>query len=126
GYGPVAALGGLRPKSREVPPPVNGLWRNDSFHNYADYALGPDFRAGLAELVALGRGRTVAVMCAEAVWWRCHRRIIADWLLAGGETVLHVMDGGRAERASLTPGAVVSADGSVSYPSAAAAASGAR
>jgi uncharacterized protein (DUF488 family) len=57
-------------------------WRNQSFHNYADYALSPDFAVALFELRELGRARHVAIMCAEAVWWRCHRRIIADHLIS--------------------------------------------
>jgi uncharacterized protein (DUF488 family) len=55
-------------------------------------------------------------MCAEAVWWRCHRRIVADYLIAGGETVFHIMEHGRLEPARLTPGAVVEPDGKVLYP----------
>ena len=55
-------------------------------------------------------------MCAEAVWWRCHRRIVADHLLARGQAVFHIMAPGRVEPARLTPGAVVAEDGTVSYP----------
>jgi uncharacterized protein (DUF488 family) len=55
-------------------------------------------------------------MCSEAVWWRCHRRIITDYLIAAGETVEHIMGHGRIERAQLTPGAEVRADGTVVYP----------
>jgi uncharacterized protein (DUF488 family) len=103
----MAALGGLRGKSRDVLPDVNGLWENGSFHNYADYAFSPPFRAGLAHLIEVGRERRCAIMCSEAVWWRCHRRIVADYLIAGGETVIHIMGPGRLEPARLTPGAVV-------------------
>lgn len=120
-YTHMPALGGLRGKSRAVPADTNALWRNASFRNYADHALTPEFRAGLDALRALGRETTCAVMCAEAVWWRCHRRIIADWLIAAGETVLHIMGEGRAEPARLTPGARVAADGVVTYPATAAA-----
>lgn len=115
-YERIAALGGLRGKSRTSPPDVNGFWANDSFHNYADYALTAEFRAGLERLIDEGRRRRCAIMCSEAVWWRCHRRIIADHLLARGEAVFHVMGRGRVEPASLTPGAVVRGDGSVVYP----------
>src|SRR4029078_12748896 len=87
GYEHIAGLGGLRGKSREVTPDMNALWRNQSFHNYADYALGADFHSALAHLRQLGRTKTCAIMCAEAVWWRCHRRIIADHLIARGESV---------------------------------------
>jgi uncharacterized protein (DUF488 family) len=117
GHGRIAALGGLRGRVREVPPERNGWWRNRSFHNYADHALSEEFRAGLEALVALGRERPVAIMCSEAVWWRCHRRLIADHLIARGETVFHLMDGGRSEPARLSEGARV-VDGAVSYPAA--------
>jgi len=115
GHRRIPALGGLRSRVREVPPELNGWWENRSFHNYADHALSEDFRAGLEELVALGRERPVAMMCSEAVWWRCHRRIVADHLIARGETVFHLMDGGRAEPARLSEGARA-VDGVVTYP----------
>lgn len=115
GYEHMAALGGRRSLQRNVAPEVNGFWDNRSFHNYADYALQPAFREGLAELRAKGQREHCAVMCAEAVWWRCHRRIIADHLMAAGEAVLHIMDG-RIEDAKLTTGAQVHADGTVTYP----------
>jgi len=116
-YEHCAALGGLRGKARDVTPGVNGLWTNESFHNYADYALTSQFRDALAHLVARGRERRLAMMCAEAVWWRCHRRIIADYLIARDESVFHIMEHGRLEQAKLTPGAVVGADHTVRYPS---------
>ena len=105
-------------RSAEVPPDVNGFWTNRSFHNYADYALSPEFRAGLAELEALADGRRTAIMCAEAVWWRCHRRIVADYLLAEGREVFHLMGEDRVEPARMTPVAVRAADG-LHYPAAA-------
>jgi uncharacterized protein (DUF488 family) len=115
-YEHLAALGGLRGRTPGVAPAVNGFWTNDSFHNYADYALTAEFRAGLEHLIDEGRRQRSAIMCSEAVWWRCHRRIIADHLLARGEEVFHIMGAGRLEPARLTPGAVVRADGSVVYP----------
>lgn len=115
-YEPLAALGGLRGKSRAVPPETNGLWENQSFHNYADYALSEDFRSGLHRLVALGRERRAAMMCAEAVWWRCHRRIVSDHLLARGEAVFHLMGQDRIEPARLTAGARIDPSGAVLYP----------
>jgi uncharacterized protein (DUF488 family) len=111
----IAALGGLRKRSPDVPPETNGFWTNRSFHNYADYALTPDFRSGLAELEALAGERRTAIMCAEAVWWRCHRRIVADYLIARGREVFHLMGEARVEPARLTPAAVRSAEGLV-YP----------
>lgn len=119
GYERIAALGGLRSRQREVPADVNGFWENESFHNYADYAMGGQFREGLARLRELGRVQRCAVMCAEAVWWRCHRRIIADYLLAAGETVLHIMGPGHTPPARLTDGAKQSSPGVLTYPAAA-------
>ena len=114
-YEAMADLGGRRGRQRTVAPEVNGFWDNASFHNYADWALQPPFRAALQELRDKGQRERCAVMCAEAVWWRCHRRIIADHLLAAGETVRHIMDGHVVD-ATLNPGARVQADGTVSYP----------
>jgi uncharacterized protein (DUF488 family) len=115
-YEHVAALGGLRGKARSLPRDVNGFWMNASFHNYADYALSPQFRASLEHLLDEGHNRRCTIMCSEAVWWRCHRRIVADYLIASGETVFHIMGEGRLEPAHLTPGAVVQAAGTVIYP----------
>lgn len=115
-YEHLAALGGLRGKARGLPAQVNGFWDNRSFHNYADYALSEQFHEGLEHLLEAGRQRRCAIMCSEAVWWRCHRRIVSDYLIARGETVFHIMGEGRLEPARLTPGAVVRADGSVVYP----------
>lgn len=112
-----AALGGLRGKTRTLPRDVNGFWTNESFHNYADYALSDAFRAGLGHLIDVGRKRRCVIMCSEAVWWRCHRRIVTDYLLAGGESVFHIMGPGRLVPACLTPGAVIRSDGTIAYPS---------
>lgn len=104
GYRHIAALGGLRGRSPGLETSPNTLWRNKSFRNYADYALTQPFRDGLAELIALGRERTCAVMCAEVLWWRCHRRIIADYLLADGAAVFHILGLYDIKPAVLTPG----------------------
>jgi uncharacterized protein (DUF488 family) len=115
GYERIAALGGLRGKSKSVPPEVNGYWQNQSFHNYADYALSDDFQRALEQLEAVASERRTAIMCAEAVWWRCHRRIIADYLLLGGRDVVHLMGEGRKEPAKMTP-AATERDGRLVYP----------
>jgi uncharacterized protein (DUF488 family) len=120
GYEPIAKLSGLRGRQHLPEPSPNDYWRLTSFHNYADYALTAGFAAGFARLRALGAERRCAIMCAEAVWWRCHRRIIADHLLAAGESVVHIMGPGHVEPASFTPGAVVRGDRTVIYPAAAA------
>jgi uncharacterized protein (DUF488 family) len=116
GYDHIAELGGRRGRTPGAPQDENALWTNASFRNYADYALTPPFQAGLARLIDEGRRRRAALMCAEAVWWRCHRRIVADYLLARGETVLHILAEGRIEPARLTAGAVALPDGRVVYP----------
>jgi uncharacterized protein (DUF488 family) len=115
-YERIAALGGLRGRKHDIPPSVNAFWQNQSFHNYADYALTEEFRAGLAQLRVLGHERRSAIMCAEAVWWRCHRRIIADYLLAAGETVFHILGQDRIEPAHLTGAARPAPDMSLTYP----------
>jgi uncharacterized protein (DUF488 family) len=112
GYRHVAALGGRRPARPDSP---NGGWEHPAFRGYADYALTDEFASGLAELLALAQDHPTAVMCAEAPWWRCHRRLIADRLAALGWTVCHIAaDGGLAEH-ELPPFAVVT-DGRVTYP----------
>ena len=115
GYEHVAALGGLRGKKRDVAPDVNGFWQNKSFHNYADYALSDEFESGLDELMAAAAEQRTAIMCAEAVWWRCHRRIIADYLLLRGRSVIHLMGEGRNEPARITP-AAREREGRLVYP----------
>jgi hypothetical protein len=104
-YEHIAALGGLRSKDKDVPRSVNAFWQNDSFHNYADYAMGESYRTGLARLRELGGNLPCAIMCAESLWWRCHRRIIADYLLAAGDTVLHILQPGHIEAARITEAA---------------------
>jgi uncharacterized protein (DUF488 family) len=114
-YEHMPALGGLRGRIREVAFETNAFWENASFHNYADYAMTPAFRVALGELVARGEGRRCAIMCAESVWWRCHRRIITDYLLAGGHDVFHILGGDVPEPARLTPGAQAIPEG-LAYP----------
>ena len=115
-YQHLPMLGGRRRKSREVAPEVNAFWINQSFHNYADYALSDDFRGGLRQLRELGHATQCVIMCSEAVWWRCHRRIITDYLLSAGEDVFHILGEGHAEPATLTPVAMAHLDGTLTYP----------
>jgi uncharacterized protein (DUF488 family) len=117
-YAHIPALGGLRSRSSGVPPAVNAFWTNQSFHHYADYAMSDAFACGLAELRELGHARRCAVMFAEAVWWRCHRRIIADYLIAAGETVFHILGAGHVEAARRTAGAKPGLPGTLNYPAA--------
>lgn len=106
------ALGGRRGAGGSESP--HTLWREAAFRNYADYAGTPEFRAAFAALRRFCDERVVAVTCAEAVWWRCHRRIIADYLIAAGIEVRHILDG-KIEPARLTPDATVTPEGGVLY-----------
>ena len=114
-YTRIEELGGRRSKSKTVPPEVNGFWTNQSFHNYADYALSDEFRVGFSRLAELSRERRCAIMCSEAVWWRCHRRFVADYLLRDGRDVFHLMGVARVDAAKMNQ--VARADGvSLVYP----------
>jgi uncharacterized protein (DUF488 family) len=96
----IKALGGYRKKSREDSPNI-GL-RNPSFRNYADYMLTTEFENAMAELVALAEGSRTAYMCAERVYFRCHRMLVSDWLVAHGHEVMHIDGTGPAKPHSLT------------------------
>ncbi len=115
GYRHLLALGGLRRRAKEAPPSPNDLWRNAAFRNFADYAESEAFRAGLDALLAFLAIHRLAILCAEAVWWRCHRRIIADYVLAAGVPVAHIMAKGRIEPARMTAGAEPLPDGRIRY-----------
>ena len=118
GYRQLPSLGGRRHHRKDAMPSPNTLWRNTSFRNYADYAGTEAFRVGLEELEALARDERCAIMCAEAVWWRCHRRIIADYLLAYAIPVMHIMGHGKIVPAKMTPGARALKSGALVYPAA--------
>lgn len=92
-YVPMPALGGLRHARKDSP---NAGWRNRSFRGYADYMQTTDFRQALEALIAASQRQRVAIMCAEAVPWRCHRSLIADALFARGIEVMHIMGAGPA------------------------------
>jgi uncharacterized protein (DUF488 family) len=89
-YVPMKKLGGRRKTSADSP---NTVWRSMAFRGYADYMETDGFREGIDEVLELARRRRTALMCAEAVWWRCHRSLISDYLKASGITVEHIMDG---------------------------------
>lgn len=103
-YTHLAKLGGLRHALKDSP---NAAWRNASFRGYADYMGTADFEAGLAALNRLKEKRTTAIMCAEAVPWRCHRSLIADVETARGVEVRHIMSAKTANPHKITPFAVV-------------------
>lgn len=112
-YRHLSALGGWRKTDPDSP---NGAWRNGSFRGYADYAMSDEFRAGLVELRELALRERVALMCSEALWWRCHRRIISDYLVVGGDVVEHIGSDGCTTRHQLTSFASLSPDGGITYP----------
>ena len=115
-YRHFAQLGGLRPRQKHVPAETNAFWQNQSFHNYADYAMGPEFQLGLETLRESGHAQQCAIMCAETLWWRCHRRIIADYLIAAGETVFHILNPGDIQEADITEAATCAPGGALIYP----------
>ena len=113
-YRHLPALGGRRGAKKGMRS-RNTLWRVEAFRNYADYAETAAFRDAIATLETLARERATAFMCAEALWWQCHRRLIADYLLTRAWTVTHLMARGERQAATLTPGAVAQADGTIWY-----------
>src|SRR5208282_2813083 len=115
-YEHLAALGGLRGLQPDVSPETNAFWENASFHNYADYAMSEEFRSGLRTLRELGKTARSSVMCAESLWWRCHRRIIADYLISAGDDVFHILGEGDVERAHLTPASRLGPRETLTYP----------
>jgi uncharacterized protein (DUF488 family) len=115
-YRHFAALGGLRKPRPDSP---NAAWRNEAFRGYADHMLTPAFSDAVDELLAFGDRRNVAVMCAEAVWWQCHRMLLSDALLARDVDVRHIMSRKGATAVQphrLTPFSEIRADAQVWYP----------
>jgi len=112
GYTHMPELGGLR---HALPDSPNMGWRNETFRGYADYMQTAEFAAGLARLIETARGERIAVLCAEAVPWRCHRSLIADALTVRGVEVLHILSEKSPEPHRITPWARVEGE-SISYP----------
>jgi uncharacterized protein (DUF488 family) len=106
-------LGGRRRALKDSP---NTGWRNASFRGYADHLASEEFAEGLAELIDLANQERTALMCAEAVWWRCHRRLIADVLILRGFEVIHILDAKHSSPHTHTPPARV-VNGVLTYPS---------
>lgn len=104
-------LGGRR---RARPDSLNVSWRNESFRGYADYMETNEFRAGIDRLLNIATTRRTAIMCSEAVWWRCHRSLISDYLKVKGIEVNHIMSIGKAEPHPFTSAAGI-VDGELSY-----------
>ena len=111
-YIPMAELGGRRPPQPDSP---NGAWRVAAFRGYADYMAMPEFETARVRLMQLADAAPTAVMCAEAVWWQCHRRLIADDFVARGWQVLHLMAPGKMQAHPLNPAAHMR-DGVLRYP----------
>lgn len=109
-YIQLPALGGRRAARPDSP---NTAWRNDAFRGYADYMETAEFLVGFRELTAIAQIRRTAIMCAEAVWWRCHRGLVADLLKVEGWEVLHIFDK-KVERHPFT-GAARVVDGKLTY-----------
>jgi uncharacterized protein (DUF488 family) len=107
------ALGGRRDVQDGSP---NAAWRNRSFRGYADHMLTQEFRAALDRLIERAAVASTAIMCAEAVPWRCHRNLIADALVARGHEVLHIVSATRADAHELNANARVERDGTITYP----------
>jgi uncharacterized protein (DUF488 family) len=112
GYVHLPGLGGLRKPRKDS---RNLGWRNASFRGYADYMETAEFETALEAILALASTGPTAIMCAEAVWWRCHRSLLADALLARGIDVLHILDGSPPQPHRLTPFGRVKG-GRVTYP----------
>jgi len=111
-YVPMPELGGRRVPDPDSP---NGAWRVTAFRGYADYLATAEYALARERLMALALARRCAVMCAEAVWWRCHRRLIADDFVAHGWEVLHLLAPGKAQAHPLNPAARMR-DGVLRYP----------
>jgi uncharacterized protein (DUF488 family) len=104
-------LGGRR---KPRPDSHNIAWRNESFRGYADYMETPEFHAGIERLLAVARLKRAAIMCSEALWWRCHRALISDYLKAAGITVEHILGSNKNETHPYTSAAHVK-DSRLSY-----------
>ena len=110
-YSHFPELGGRR---RAKPDSINTAWKNEAFRGYADYMMTLEFKSGIERLLGLVSENKVVLMCAEAVWWRCHRALISDYLKAKGYTVLHILGRDKVEEHPFTSAARMS-DGKLSY-----------
>jgi uncharacterized protein (DUF488 family) len=109
------SLGGRRAEVVPVEQSANRAWTEPAFRHYADAMATPEFQAGFAELEALARAAPTAFLCAERLWWECHRRLLADLLVVRGWSVVHLLEPGKASEHALSEWARVR-DGALSYP----------
>ena len=109
-------LGGFRHSKKDETSPNMGL-ESPGFRSYADYMMTAEFREAVQELLSLATRFATAIMCAERFYWKCHRRILSDFLVAHGVSVLHIIETDTVKPHSLTPGAVIREDDSILYPS---------
>lgn len=105
---------GLGGRRRAKPDSLNMAWRNETFRGYADYLETVEFREGIEDLLSVASAQRTTIMCAEAVWWRCHRSLISDYLKAKGIEVIHIMGIGKSEPHPFTTAARI-VDGRLSY-----------
>jgi uncharacterized protein (DUF488 family) len=112
-YVHIVELGGRREPRADS---TNTAWRNRSFRGYADYMQSEEFRVGIDKLLKLAAGKRTAVMCAEAVWWRCHRALVSDYLKSQGVEVFHIMDANTVSMHPYTSAAKIEA-GALTYES---------
>lgn len=109
------ALGGRRHTGKNEKSPNTGL-ETPGFRNYADYMMTDQFHAAVQKLLSIGASLSLAVMCAEKFYWKCHRRLLSDFLAAQGVTVVHILEQGSLRPHKLTPGAIITEGGAVIYP----------
>jgi uncharacterized protein (DUF488 family) len=110
-YIPFKQLGGRRKMRKDSP---HTIWRHPAFRGYADYMDTDEFKTGIDDLLRLAREKRTAIMCSEAVWWRCHRSMISDHLKSIGVTVIHIMSPGKTEEHPYTSAATI-VDGKLTY-----------
>ena len=104
-------LGGRR---KALPNSPNSAWRNEAFRGYADFMMTQEFRAGIDRLLKLAQEKRTAIMCAEALWWQCHRSLIADYLKAAGHTVINILGPNKIEEHPFTSAARI-VNGKLTY-----------
>ena len=110
-YAHFPELGGRRKARTDSP---NTAWRNEAFRGYADFMMTEEFGAGIDRLLHRAREKRTAIMCAEALWWQCHRSLIADYLKAAGHNVFHIMSATKTDAHPFTSAARM-VDGKLSY-----------